>query len=188
MGMTQEAFSEEFDVDPGTVSRWERGKLQPAPSVWKRIREIALHVSGPLSDEVITASPLMKRVARMEDLKTSQIVPKGLLAEFGILPGALADAERMALVPRSHPSYCVSSSRLYDIVQQDPKWLKGGVVYAEGHCLAVALKQWVDAMIAPLPDRDAALIEFAISRRGEDGGFWVRLAYTDKFFREVADK
>jgi transcriptional regulator with XRE-family HTH domain len=58
MGMTQEAFCKEFDVDPGTVSRWERGKLKPAPHVWKRIREIALHVGGPLSDEVITASPL----------------------------------------------------------------------------------------------------------------------------------
>ncbi len=33
----------------------------------------------------------------------------------------------------------------------------------------------MDVMIAPLPDRLAAITEFAPSRRGPQGGFWVRL-------------
>jgi|SRR5271166_101812 len=181
MGMTQEAFSEEFEVDPATVSRWERGKLHPAPNVWKRIREITLHVAGPLSDEVVKASPVMKRISRMEDLKTSKIVSKGLLEKFGILPGEV-DATAMKLVPKTDPLYCVSSSHFYDIVQADSHWLKGGVVYAEGHCLSVALNHWVDVMVAPLPDRDAALIEFVISHKGEDRGFRVHVAHTHELF------
>jgi hypothetical protein len=32
----------------------------------------------------------------------------------------------------------------------------------------------MDGMLAPLPERIAALIEFAPSRHGHEGGFWVR--------------
>ena len=42
MGMTQAEFAELFEVDDGTDSRWEQGKLRPAPKVWRRIRNITL--------------------------------------------------------------------------------------------------------------------------------------------------
>ncbi len=57
----------------------------------------------------------------------------------------------------------------------DPGWRGGDVVYAEAQCMALPLGIWVDATIAPLPDRLAALIEFTPSRRGAEGGFWGRL-------------
>ncbi len=62
-----------------------------------------------------------------------------------------------------------------EIIQADPGWRGGDIVYAEAHCVALPLAIWVDAMIAPLPDRLAALIEFAPSKRGAEGGFRVRL-------------
>jgi hypothetical protein len=52
MGMTQAEFAELFEVDDGTVSRCERGKLQPAPKVWKRNREITLKEDS-LRDEAV---------------------------------------------------------------------------------------------------------------------------------------
>ena len=42
IGMTQAEFAVLFEVDDGTVSRWKKGKLHPAPKVWKRIRDITL--------------------------------------------------------------------------------------------------------------------------------------------------
>ena len=33
LGQTQSQFAEQFEVDDGTVSRWERGKLRPSPAI-----------------------------------------------------------------------------------------------------------------------------------------------------------
>ncbi len=74
MGMTQSEFAELFEVDDGTVSRWERGKLHPAPKVWKAIRKIALNSS--FGDELVEASPVCKYVVRMHDLTSLLCFPE----------------------------------------------------------------------------------------------------------------
>ncbi len=33
LGQTQSQFAEQFEVDDGTVSRWERGKLRPSRAI-----------------------------------------------------------------------------------------------------------------------------------------------------------
>jgi transcriptional regulator with XRE-family HTH domain len=72
MGMTQSEFAAAFDVDNGTVSRWERGKLTPHPSSLRRVREI---VTG--ADHTLKASPVMKFLVRMDDLAHPVFVSRG---------------------------------------------------------------------------------------------------------------
>jgi transcriptional regulator with XRE-family HTH domain len=184
MDMTQEDFAEEFEVDPATVSSWEHGKLHPAPSVWKRIREIGLHTSGPLADDVIRASLLFKRVASMEDLRTSVVVSRGIFEEYHISPNEIAEIDDLVTVSPSHPLYNVSTSRLCDMIQADSQWLTGGVIYVEAHTFSIALEKWIDVTVTPLPDKDAALMEFALSRKGCDRGFRVHFAYFDPELRK----
>ena len=55
LGQTQSQFAERFEVDDGTVSRWERGRVRPAPAVVAQLREIAL--KSMLGDELVRARP-----------------------------------------------------------------------------------------------------------------------------------
>ena len=45
LGQTQSQFAEQFEVDDGTVSRWERGKLRPSRAIIAKLREIVLRLS-----------------------------------------------------------------------------------------------------------------------------------------------
>jgi len=78
MGMTQAEFAKEFAVDPGIVSLWELGSLQPRDDVWNHLRQIALHTCGPLAEDVLRHSPLYKYFARMDNLRDAVTVSKGL--------------------------------------------------------------------------------------------------------------
>ena len=178
MGMTQAEFAELFDVDDGTVSRWERGKLHPAPKVWKRIRDITLKEDSLRDEALVRASPVYKYLVNTKRLTKPFVASRGISEALEIV-GALKVKDRpfgIARFARRSPQYEVSGTRALEIIQANTDWLRGDVVYAEVHCISPALDDvWVDAMIAPLPDRSATLIEFAASPRGAGEGFRVQL-------------
>ena len=47
LGQTQSQFAEQFEVDDGTVSRWERGKLRPSPASSPSSAISFCHSNGP---------------------------------------------------------------------------------------------------------------------------------------------
>jgi transcriptional regulator with XRE-family HTH domain len=177
MGMTQAEFAELFEVDDGTVSRWERGKLHPAPKVWKRIRDITLKEDSLRDEALVRASPVYKYLVDIKRL-TKPIVASRGISEAIEMVGAfkVKDLPFVANFAHKSPQYKVSGVRALEIIQANPDWLRGDIVYAEVHCIAPVLGRiWVDAMVAPLPDRSATLIEFAPSPRGAGEGFRVQL-------------
>ena len=177
LGMTVAEFAGLYGVDEATVAQWERGLAHPSPQVWARIRSITLSASSLLDEELVRASPVYKFLVDMEDLTKPIVASKGIIEAIKAV-GALEIENRpfdLAEEARKSPCYEVSGPRALEILQADPGWGGGDIVYAEAHCMALPLGVWVDATIAPLPDRLAALIEFTPSRRGAEGGFWVRL-------------
>jgi transcriptional regulator with XRE-family HTH domain len=178
LGMTVAEFAGLYGVDEAIVSQWERGLAHPPPQVWARIRSITLRASSVLDEELVRASPIYKFIVDMEDLTKPIVASKGIieaLNEVGALDEENYSFDLLVERARESPCYDVSGVRALEILDADPEWRCGDVVYAETHCMILPLGIWVDAMIAPLPDRLAALIEFAPSKRGAEGGFWVRL-------------
>src|SRR5262249_51768692 len=78
-GMTQAEFAQLFGVDDGTVSRWERGKLHPAPKIWQRIRDVVLKANSALDAGVVRASPVYKCIVNMQDLTKLVVFSKGMM-------------------------------------------------------------------------------------------------------------
>jgi transcriptional regulator with XRE-family HTH domain len=178
LGETQMQFAEQFGVEDGTVSRWERGKLRPHPQALKQIREIVIRKGSFLSDALIRASHVAKIVTPMNDLTQAIVVSKGVkdaLKQVGLSFESLSNVIVDPKEARTSPHYEVSTVHALELIQADPRWLKGEIIYAEAHCLSLRVGAWVHMMVAPLPDRCAALIEAAPSRRGAEEGFWVRL-------------
>jgi hypothetical protein len=174
--MTQGEFAELFEVDVGTVSRWETGRLHPSPNVWKRIRNVA-HIRY----ELVEASPVMKYVVPVDDLFHPYIVSSGLersLKRLGLSAGEMFAGDTFK--DRSHATsiYPVSGYRAMEIIQADPRWLAGSIAYAEGHCVSVTLGNvWCYGLVAPIPDTREAVMEWCAdpSTDPEKEGFWVRL-------------
>ena len=156
LGQTQSQFAEQFEVDDGTVSRWERGKLRPSRAIIAKLREIVLRLSFMAGKELILASPILKFVSPIDDLKHPCVISKGIRA-------ALKRAGVSEL----------SGAHALDMIQADPAWVNKRAVYAEAHCIAARLGAWVDVMVIPLPDEPLALTEFILS--SPHGGFWVRV-------------
>jgi hypothetical protein len=105
-------------------------------------------------------------------LQENGMIPDGLLEAVGASETVRTlEGEKFDGHARNSPSFEVSGVRALEILQADPGWRGGNVVHAEVHCMVLPLGIWVDAMIAPLPDRLAALIEFAPSKRGAGRGF-----------------
>ncbi len=178
LGETQSQFAERFGVEDGTVSRWERGKLRPHPQALKQIRKIVIHEGSFLSDALIRASHVAKIVTPMDDLTHAIVVSKGVKDALRQAGGSYDSLSNVIVDPKealAWPHYEVSVVRALELIQADPRWLKGEIVYAEAHCRSLRIGQWTHLMVAPLPDRCAALIEVAPSRRGPEEGFWVRL-------------
>ena len=78
LGQTQSQFAEQFEVDDGTVSRWERGKLRPSPAIIAQLREIVLRLGFVAGKELIRASPILKCVSPIDDLKHPCVISKGI--------------------------------------------------------------------------------------------------------------
>ncbi|HWT77346.1 MAG TPA: helix-turn-helix transcriptional regulator [Candidatus Methylomirabilis sp.] len=177
LGMTVAEFAGLHGVDEATVTQWERGLAHPSAQIWARIRSVTLSASSVLEEELVRASPLYKFIADMEDLTSPIAVSKGIIESIEAVGASKEENFPLdfAQLDRQSPHYEITGTRALEIIQADPGWRSDDIVYAEAHCLALPLGIWVEAMVAPLPDRLAALIEFASSKRGAEGGFWVRL-------------
>ena len=173
LGQTQSQFAEQFEVDDGTVSRWERGKLRPSPAITAHLREIVLRSGFVAGRESIRASPILKCVSPIDDLKHPSVISKGI--RMALKRAGISDHDLSAHIKEVQvgASADLSGAHALDIVQTDPAWVSRRAVYAEAHCFAVLLGVWVDAMVIPLPDEPLALIEFTPS--SPQGGFWVRI-------------
>jgi transcriptional regulator with XRE-family HTH domain len=172
LGQTQTQFAEQFEVDDGTVSRWERGKLRPSPAIVAQLRETVLRLSFVAGKELIRASPILKFVSPIDDLKHPCVISKGIrlaLKRAGIPDHDLSTP--MEVQEGASPE--ISGAHALDMIQADPAWVNKRAAYAEAHCVAPRLGTWVDAMMIPLPDEPLALIEFTPSP--PQGGFWVHV-------------
>jgi transcriptional regulator with XRE-family HTH domain len=181
-GKTQAHFAELFGVDASTVSRWERGTLNPSPLVWRKIRNINTKHGSLLSDAAIKASPVLKYLVHMENLNDIMMISKGAaasLAQLGYTPDDMYDTALLSSDARASPHFSHSSYLALDKITKHPRWRNGEVAYAEAHCFSTRLNIWLDLMVAPLPDRYAALIEAVPSHVGTRGGFWVQLTFTE---------
>jgi transcriptional regulator with XRE-family HTH domain len=170
-GMTQSQFAEEFGVDVSTVSRWERGIMDPAPQHLVRLRDINAYA---IFEEAAKASPVMKYVAHVKDLTHPVHVSKGWRQAIERLGYRGRDLqahfeEVQPATPEEH-----SALRALELIQQDPLWIKRRVVYAEAHCLTRNFG-WVDGVVAPIHTQGLALVEWAKSLRADEEGFWVHL-------------
>jgi transcriptional regulator with XRE-family HTH domain len=178
LGMTQAEFAQLFGVDDGTVSRWERGKLHPAPKLWQRIRDIVLKQSSALDVHLVRTSPVYKCLVNVKDLTKLVVFSKGMIEAIKAVGAFELDDKPFDIAELSRKSsyYEVSSGRALEIIQADTRWARGEIAYAEMHCVSSSLGGvWADAIMAPLLDRYAAIIEFAPSKRGAAEGFWVEL-------------
>ena len=173
LGQTQTQFAEQFEVDDGTVSRWERGKLRPSPAIVAQIREVVVRSGFVAGKELIRASPILKCVSPINDLKHPCVVSKGI--RMALKRAGIPDHDLSARIKEVQvgASAELSGAHALDTIQADPAWVSRRAVYAEAHCFAVLLGVWVDAMVIPLPDEPLALIEFMHS--SPNGGFWVRV-------------
>jgi len=173
LGRTQSQFAEQFEVDDGTVSRWERGKLRPSPGIIGHLREVVLRSGFVAGKELIRASPILKCVSPIDDLKHPCVVSKGVC--MALKRAGISDHDLSAHVKEVQvgASAELSGAHALDVIQADPAWVSRRAVYAEAHCFAVLLGVWADAMVIPLPDEPLALLEFMHS--SPQGGFWVRV-------------
>jgi hypothetical protein len=176
LGLTRMQFAELYAVNVVMVYRWELGLSHPSPEIWARLRNIALKASSLLDTDLVRASPLYKVIVDMEDLTSPIVASKGIIEAIQAVEASGGEEKPFdaADLACKSPHYEISGARALEIVQVDPRWRSGDIVYAEAHCLSCALGDvWLDAMIAPLPERIAAIIEFTPSKRGPEGGFWV---------------
>jgi transcriptional regulator with XRE-family HTH domain len=129
LGETQMQFAERFGVEDGTVSRWERGKLRPHPQALKQMRKIVIREGSFLSDALIRASHLAKIVTPMNDLTRALVVSEGVkdaLKQAGVSHESLSSAIVDPKEARTSPHYKESAVRALELIQADPRWLKGG--------------------------------------------------------------
>ena len=172
LGQTQSQFAEQFEVDDGTVSRWERGRLRPSPAIIAHLREIVLRSSFVAGKELVRVSPILKFVSPIDDLKHPCVISKGIriaLKRAGVPDHDLS----VPLEVQAGDSPELSAAHALDTIQADPAWVSKRAVYAEAHCIAPRLGAWVEGMVIPLPDEPLALAEFVHS--SPEGGFWVRV-------------
>ncbi len=173
LGQTQSQFAEQLGVDADTLSCWEQGKLSSYPAVISRLIEISARSGSVPGKDTIRYYPVWKFVVPMNDLRH---------------PCAISRRVRDTLKRAGIPSHDMSSSSkdirrggefsgaaALDAIQSDPVWTERRAIYAEAHCVATASRMWINLMGTPLPDVELAVIEFAPSPQGEEGGFWMRV-------------
>jgi transcriptional regulator with XRE-family HTH domain len=173
LGLTQSEFAEMFDVDAGTVSRWERGKLRPRPHLLKRISGIAA-----LNSERLRASPVLKYTAPLNNLKHPLAMSEGLeRAAREVGTTAQAVFRDVLNAPRySETQYSTSGVRALEIIEQDPRWAAGSIAYAKAHFVALYFGgQWAHGLVSPIPEKNEAVVEFRQDAAQGTDGFWVEL-------------
>ncbi len=162
-GLTQELFADEMGVDPATVSRWERGQMNPSPPLLVRMRRITTRAEPSYSDPYISQSPTIKMVSRMDDLLTPMIVSSGLLSAIDLT------LEEVLSVPREF--WAEGAHRVNNTLQNDERWQRGEIAFFEavhqGKPELVGEDMWVHSIGAPLTEAHAVLWE-AILMPGPD--------------------
>jgi transcriptional regulator with XRE-family HTH domain len=181
LGETQEEFAERFDVDTSTVSRWERGRVAPGAKAYAKIRRVALRADG--SHELIRASRVYKFLASFDDLLHPVVISRGVaevLAEVGYSSEDFLNEPEEVLykVAPGSPGYETSTVCALTTIQNDPRWRRGEIAYAEGHAFSGHVQQWVYGLVAPLADMGAALVEAVIDDKATEG-FWVKFEPLD---------
>jgi transcriptional regulator with XRE-family HTH domain len=174
-GMKQEAFAELFGVDVSTISRWERSKLRPSADILLRMREMVVRSQSILSEEAVEASYVYKYVSKIGDLTHPVTISKGVaeaLLEHGVTPEQLTEG-LWTEFSRLHPQYNISVVRALEIIQKD--WLSGKIAYAEAHCWSIMTTQWVQLIVAPMPDLKTAIVEGVPIHEREQRSFHVQL-------------
>jgi len=178
LGMTQMQLAELFGVDEATVYQWELGVYRPSAEIWTRLRNITLKAYPFLDEELVRASPVYKWIADMKDLAHPVVASHAIMEFLAAIGASGADDKPFDVaekLDRQSPDYEVSLLHALEVIQADPGWLRGDIVYAEIHSVLAAIGGWVDVIVAPLPDQLVALIEGVPSKRGAAGGFRVRL-------------
>jgi len=176
LGLTRMQFAELYGVDVGNVYRWELGLACPSAEIWARLRTATVKAASLLDEDLVRASPLYKFIADIDNLTRPVAISKGILEALEDAGASHFEHELIDYAETIHnsPAYQISGTRALEIIQVDPKWRSGQIVYAEFHSISHTLHGvWVDGMAAPLRERTAAIIEFAPSKRGAEGGFWV---------------
>jgi hypothetical protein len=137
-----------------------------------------LKAASFLVKDLVRVSPLYKFIVDMQDLTKPIVASKGIIEAIEAV-GASEEEDNpfdIAEVDHKSPHYEISGTRALEMIQSDRRWRTDEIAYAEVHCISPALGGvWLDAMIAPLPVRIAALIEFAPLKRGAEDGFRVHL-------------
>lgn len=173
-GLTQQLLAEQMGVDPATVSRWECGKLTPSPSVLSRIRAISSRAEPAHSDAYILSSPTLKYLCKLNDFSVPILLSKELLQTLGVtLEEELTD-------PSSVWSEDSDGQRVNDIVQADPRWLRGEIAIFEAVNKASlpGESRWWHSIGAPIAESGAMLWEGILDPAPNE--FWVKLTpFTD---------
>jgi transcriptional regulator with XRE-family HTH domain len=179
--MTQAEFAEQFDVDDGTVSRWERGKLRPSPEAQAKIHRITCSDGTYDAPRLVAASPVYKWLAPMDDLKATIVLSRGVtdtLAKIGYGVDDLSkDAHALVQywTKRSDPEWEYSFARATEVIEADPRWLRGEITYIEVHGYTHVFKGWGTALFVPIFNDGLALFEAVPDPRPKER-FWMRIA------------
>src|SRR5258706_12285303 len=129
LSLTQTAMAEKFEVEPSTISRWERGVVEPAPKTLSRFRDIAASHDPYTSKNLLAASPVFKYLAPMDDLRTPVLLSQGVL-ETLLSVGAISSFEEFLAYPAEirkiwikpdDPHYEHSSSKPAAMLQGEPR-------------------------------------------------------------------
>ncbi|MEU3771588.1 helix-turn-helix transcriptional regulator [Amycolatopsis keratiniphila] len=106
MGYTQETFAAELEVEPSTVSRWERGEVTPSPVHRPRMAKalgVTLHELGTLLEQAAAPEPRPATTAVVQpDLAEADDMNRRDLLRLFSATGALlalpatVDADRAA--------------------------------------------------------------------------------------------
>ena len=186
LGMTQAGFAEKYKVDEATVAQWERGVMEPSPAVLAKIHTIASVVHAPsYSPDLVRASPVFKFLAPMDHLTQPVIISRGVArwlstpcAKCGCDPEEFINHPEAVIEHYANPGdpdYPNSIGRALRMVQEDTRWLRLEISYAELHGIGRLFRSWCYGLVAPVPDEGLTLYEVVMDcSQSADKEFWVR--------------
>lgn len=164
-GETQEEFANFLGVDDSTVSRWERGKVEPHSATLRAISEIVQRADPSHSEAYIARSPLMQIICRYDDFRETVQVSRGIMEAHHLTPDHW-DYRWFKTV------WTPDDERVNQLVHADPAWQNQKIAFFETQHYATI--GWIRTIAAPLPDPRGILWEGTMAT-GDDLEFWVRL-------------
>lgn len=133
-GLTQSALAEVLDVDPTTVSRWERGRDEPALGIQRRLRSLVV----PRATDVEAA---LKRLIDTSDAIAVLFDSKYRLLYSSASHRALLRLDAAELYGRPFQEFQSQAHvALLESVGGPIGWFRNGVVSMEGTLLRKAFE------------------------------------------------